>query len=96
MAMYAVDSQQVAFSATRIAATSEQIRTEVASLMAELMALSASWQGAASAQFSDCIAQWQATQSQVDAALTTISNNLHAASQVYADAEAQSAALFIS
>ncbi|WP_175957465.1 WXG100 family type VII secretion target [Schaalia sp. Marseille-Q2122] len=94
MATYTVDSELVASSAARVAASSETIRAEVASLMADLVNLQGTWAGAASASFSDCVTQWQATQAQVESALTAIGTQLGTAASVYAEAEAQSTALF--
>lgn len=95
MAMYVVDPEQVAASAARVTATGERIRGEVSVMMADLVALQGSWGGVASANFSDCAAQWRTTQAQVEAALDAIGAQLATAAGVYADAEAQSASLFL-
>nr|WP_022867450.1 WXG100 family type VII secretion target [Schaalia vaccimaxillae] len=94
MAMYAVDSHQVSLSAARVAATADRIRSEVGAMLAELMALQETWTGVAHANFSGTVSQWQATQAQVEASLTSISSQMHMAANVYAEAEAQSSALF--
>lgn len=94
MATYSVDSELVASSAARVAASSETIRAEVGALMADLLNLQGSWAGAASANFADCVTQWQATQTQVESALSAIGTQLGTAASVYAEAEAQSSALF--
>lgn len=94
MTVYSVDSGQVASCASRIQTTCDMIRSEVSALMNELLALKDSWQGTASAQFSESVSSWQTTQAQVDASLDQISSALSHAAQVYADAEAQSMGLF--
>jgi len=94
MATYAVNSDEVAASATRAAAAGERIRTEVAAMMTDLQSLQDTWGGVASATFADCAAQWRTTQAQVEASLDAIAAQLGAAAGVYADAEAQSASLF--
>lgn len=94
MAIYAVNSEEVAASAARVGATGESIRQEVAVLMADLVALQGSWGGVASATFADCATQWRATQAQVETSLDHIAGQLATAARVYAEAEAQSTALF--
>ena len=94
MAMYAVDSSEVAAAAARVGATSAEIRERVAALMADLLALEGSWTGAAQANFQACVDGWRATQVRVEAALDAIGTQMNAAAEVYADAEARSASLF--
>lgn len=94
MAVFTVDSEVIASASARVAASSSTIRTEVASLMAELLSLNTSWVGGASAQFADVITQWQSIQAQVEQTLDSIGHQLQTASSLYADAEAQSMALF--
>ena len=94
MTAFSVDSAHIASCASRIQITCDSIRSEVSALMNELLALKDTWQGGASAQFSDSVASWQLTQAQVESALDQISGSLSHAAQVYADAEAQSIGLF--
>lgn len=94
MAMYAVDSQEVAATAGRVSAISSDIRSQVQALMSDLMALEGSWTGAAQTNFRACVDQWRATQVRVESALDTISAQMNTAATVYAEAEARSAALF--
>ncbi len=94
MATFMVDSESIVSAGQRVAASSANLRAEVSALMGELVALHSSWNGTASAQFSECITQWQGVQAQVEAALDNIGTQLHRAASVYSDAEAQSAALF--
>ena len=94
MATYNVDSDLVAASAANIGATAERIRTEVASMMADLLALQDTWTGVASANFAELTASWRATQTQVESSLESSSTQLSAAANVYADAESQTVSLF--
>ncbi|WP_076466233.1 WXG100 family type VII secretion target [Actinomyces mediterranea] len=96
MATYMVDSAQVSAAAARVGATSETIRQQVQAMLAELIALESSWSGAAQQNFQACVAGWQATQVQVEASLDAIGAQMNTAASVYADAEAQSTALFAS
>lgn len=94
MTAFSVDSAHIASCASRIQITCDSIRNEVSALMNELLALKDTWQGGASAQFSDSVASWQLTQAHVESSLDQISGSLSHAAQVYADAEAQSIGLF--
>ncbi|MDC4232223.1 WXG100 family type VII secretion target [Actinomyces sp. B33] len=94
MAMYMVDSDQVAVVAARTAATADRIRVEVQAMLAELLALQGSWTGAASLSFQECVSQWRATQVQVETALEAIGSQMGLAANAYAEAEARSVSLF--
>ena len=56
MTAFSVDSAHIASCASRIQITCDSIRSEVSALMNELLALKDTWQGGASAQFSDSVA----------------------------------------
>lgn len=94
MPAYHVDSEQVAASASLVAASAENLRGEVAQMMANLLALQDSWGGIAQASFAECAATWRQTQAQVEAALDDIATRLGSAAATYSEAEAASAALF--
>ncbi len=89
MTVYSVDSGQVASCASRIQVTCDSIRGEVSALMHELLALKDSWQGAASAQFSESVSSWQTTQAQVETSLDQISTSISPAALFFAEAYAQ-------
>lgn len=76
MTAFSVDSAHIASCASRIQITCDSIRNEVSALMNELLALKDTWQGGASAQFSDSVASWQLTQAQVESSLDQISGSL--------------------
>lgn len=94
MTAYAVDAEQVSAASAQACATASTIRTEVDTLMSQLLALQDSWMGGAQANFQATITQWQGIQAQTHDALDSISTQLQAAATTYADAEAHSSALF--
>ena len=94
MTAYAVDAEQVSAASAQACATASTIRTEVDTLMSQLLALQDSWTGGAQANFQATITQWQGIQAQTHDALDSISPQLQAAATTYADAEAHSSALF--
>lgn len=94
MTAFNVDAAQVAAASVSAAQTADAIRSSVAAMMAQLTGLEASWGGAASANFQGVIAQWQATQVQVEAALESVGMALGHASSTYTEAETSAASLF--
>ena len=94
MTAYAVDAEQVSAASAQACATASTIRTEVDTLMSQLLDLQDSWTGGAQANFQATITQWQGIQAQTHDALDSISTQLQAAATTYADAEAHSSALF--
>ena len=79
MTAYAVDAEQISAAAAQACATASTIRSEVDTMMAQLLALQDSWTGGAQVNFQASIG---------------ISTQLQAAAATYSDAEAHSAALF--
>ena len=94
MTAYAVDAEQVSAASAQACATASTIRTEVDTLMSQLLALQDSWTGGAQPHSQAPIPQWQGIQAQTHDALDSISTQLQAAATTYADAEAHSSALF--
>ncbi|MDT3768045.1 WXG100 family type VII secretion target [Gleimia hominis] len=94
MAVFQVDSEEVARCSALVRSSVESVRSQVHALMGNLQALEASWQGAASNQFSSVVANWRATQAQVEASLDQIGSQMSVAAATYSDAEAQSLSLF--
>lgn len=94
MAKFTVDSAEVQAASARTAVTVQQIRTEVAGMMANLTQLQASWTGSASAAFGACADQWRATQANVEASLDQIGRALNAAASTYENAEAGAQSFF--
>lgn len=91
---FRVDSDAVAVAAAQTRACAEEVSTQVSAMMAHLNSLQSNWTGTASGSFAALAQQWRATQAQVEQALRQIGVQLDVASQTYAQAEAQSAALF--
>lgn len=94
MSVFYVDSHQIGLAAATADQSAGAIRAEVAKMMAFLQGLSDSWGGSASTQFQGVIEQWQATQIQVEDALSAISGQLNRASATYSEAEMSAASLF--
>ena len=59
MTAYAVDAEQISAAAAQACATASTIRTEVDTMMAQLLALQDSWTGGAQVNFQASITQWQ-------------------------------------
>lgn len=91
---YEVDSERVAQASAAVSGSVGVIRTEVGAMMRHLQDLQTSWHGSAATSFAGVMGQWQATQTQVEAALDSVTAALSAASSTYADAEAQATRLF--
>ncbi len=94
MSRYEVDSARVATASSAVSGSVTAIRSEVTAMMRHLTDLQASWRGSAANSFTGVMAQWQSTQTHVEAALDDITAALGAAARTYADAEAQASRLF--
>lgn len=94
MPTFYVDPGQVSLAAATADQSAAIIRAEVAKMMAFLQGLADSWGGSAATQFQGVIEQWQATQFQVEDALSSISGQLGRAASTYAEAESAASALF--
>ncbi|MDO5746520.1 MAG: WXG100 family type VII secretion target [Actinomycetaceae bacterium] len=94
MAQFNVDSQLVQQASATTKTIGDQIRADVATMMAHLHQLSSSWTGTASVAFQDCATQWKAAQAQVDNSLDSISAALACAADTYEQAETQTANMF--
>lgn len=94
MSVFTVDTEAVhaAHAATR--ATMERLRSESATLMAQLRQLQSSWVGTASTAFQSCAEQWQGAQLHVEQVLDSVGTSLGSAATQYADADQYSASLF--
>lgn len=91
---FEVDSAQVAQAAGAARASGGVIHTEVGAMVSHLTDLQSSWRGGAAATFEAVLAEWRATQAQVEAALDHLTQALDAAARQYADAEAAATRLF--
>ena len=91
MTAYAVDAEQIAAASAQACTTASTIRTEVDTMMAQLLALQDTWTGGAQVNFQATITQWQGIQAQTHDA---ISSQMQVAASTYTDAETHSASLF--
>ena len=94
MTAYAVDAEQISAASAQACATASTIRSEVDTLLAQLLALQDSWTGGAQVNFQATITQWQGIQAQTHDVLDAISTQLQTAAATYSEAEAHSASLF--
>ncbi len=94
MAQFNVDSGQLSAAGANVAAIAGQLRTDAAAMMSQVQSLQGSWTGAAASSFADCATRWRAAQSQMEAALDSIGQALHAVSVSYEEAESGAAAMF--
>ena len=87
MSKFGVDVSQVSNASVVVATKVSTIRAEVAAMQHHLTDLQATWTGSAALAFSGVIAQWQATQTQVEAGLDAITSALSRTASTYEDAE---------
>ena len=95
MTRYQVDSEQVLTATASVQGTIGRLQTEVASLLAQLTGLQASWSGQASTAFQTAVADWRTTQAHVEQSLATLNHAPATAASQYADGEAANARLFL-
>ena len=95
MTRYQVDSEQVQMATQSVQGTIGRIRSEVASLLAQLSGLLGSWTGQASTAFQTAVEDWRMTQQHVEESLSGLSHALGAAGAQYAEAEQANARLFL-
>lgn len=89
MTAYAVDAEEISTASAQACATAATIRTEVDTLMTQLLGLQDSWTGGAQINFETTISQWEAD------TLDQISSQLQDAATTYSDAETHSMGLFV-
>ncbi|GII97659.1 WXG100 family type VII secretion target [Sediminihabitans luteus] len=94
MTSYEVDSARVAQASGAVSGSVTAMRGEVQAMMRHLHDLQSVWRGSAATAFGGLMAQWQATQVQVESVLDDITAALGSAARTYEDAEAQAARLF--
>ncbi|MBT2498122.1 WXG100 family type VII secretion target [Agromyces sp. ISL-38] len=95
MTSYHVDSDQVSAANQTVQGTIGRIQSEVSSLLGQLTGLQSSWSGQASAAFQAAVADWRATQVQVEQSLAGLNRALGTAAVQYAEAEQSNARLFL-
>ncbi|MCM3655841.1 WXG100 family type VII secretion target [Agromyces mediolanus] len=95
MTSYAVDSGQVLGATQVVQSTIDRLQSEVGALVAQLAGLQSVWSGSASAAFQGAVADWRATQQQVEANLAALRQALTMAGTAYAEAEQANTRLFL-
>lgn len=94
MSTFSVDTAQVSAAGANVRRSVDIIRSEVATLMAQLNSLQGSWSGAAAVQFAEVARQWHATQGQVEANLESIKAALDRTASAYTEAELNIRSMF--
>ncbi|MDM7830509.1 WXG100 family type VII secretion target [Cellulomonas edaphi] len=94
MSRYEVDSAQVTATAAAVQSRATTIRSEVAAMQRQLVALQDTWRGSAATQFAAVMHEWSTASARLDHALGRIGDAMQAAGRTYADAEAQAARMF--
>jgi len=94
MTQYQVDSEAVLGQAAAARGAIVRIQSEVAGLLALLTGLDGAWTGQAAAAFQAAVADWRATQYQVEQSAEGINQALNQAGQQYADVEQANTRLF--
>lgn len=95
MAMFQVDSDQVAAANGSIQATIVRLQQEASSLHAQLAALEGSWRGAAADSFQQLALRWRETAQQVELQLSEIGRALELAARQYQETELINQRLFM-
>ncbi|MEX3610482.1 WXG100 family type VII secretion target [Rothia sp. LK2588] len=95
MAQFVVDSDLIASKSATARGQVETIAAEVNALTASLQDLEGSWTGSASVNFQSVLANWRATQAQVEASIAQINEALSRAGVNYAETESANAAMFL-
>ena len=95
MSKFGVDVSQVSSASAVVATSVSTIRSEVAAMQRHLTDLQSTWTGSASLAFSGVVAQWQATQVQVESGLDAITSALSRTATTYEDAEAAARTNFL-
>ena len=87
MSRFGVDVSQVSSASAVVATSVSTIRSEVAAMQRHLADLQSTWTGAAALAFTGVVAQWQATQVQVENGLDAITSALSRTAATYEEAE---------
>lgn len=95
MTTYHVDAAQVSSATQSVQGTIGRIQAEVASLLGQLTGLQSSWTGQAASAFQGAVADWRATQLQVEQSLANLNRALGLAATQYVEAEQANARLFL-
>lgn len=95
MAQFIVDSDIIASKSAAARAHVDSITAEVNGMTASLTDLQGSWTGSASVNFQGVLANWRATQRQVEASIAQINEALSRAGLNYSETETANASMFL-
>lgn len=94
MAVFNVNSDDLAIKSTAVKASVDRIRMEVDAMKRNLLDLEGTWTGAAATNFQALLQEWHATQIKVEASLESINSALAMASTQYSQAEDANTRMF--
>ena len=89
-----VDSALVESTAQTVSSLAARLSADTASMLAQLEGVQQAWSGGAAQAFANTVAQWRATQQQVESSLVSIHEALAAAARQYAEVEAANLRMF--
>ena len=95
MAQFIVDSEVIASKSAQAKAHVASITAEVNAMTASLQDLQSSWTGSASTNFQGVLDKWRATQRQVEESIAQINEALSRAGVNYSDTEQSNASMFM-
>ncbi|MRG61015.1 WXG100 family type VII secretion target [Agromyces sp. CFH 90414] len=95
MTGYRVDGEHVQAATRSAQAMMDRIQADVSNLLGQLTGLQSSWSGQAASAFQAAVADWRATQAQVEQSLAGLNQALGVAGAQYLDVEQANARLFL-
>ncbi|WP_154605034.1 WXG100 family type VII secretion target [Arthrobacter sp. AQ5-05] len=94
MAIFNVNSDDLAIKSTAVKASVDLIRMEVDAMKRNLLDLQGTWTGSAATNFQALLQEWHATQIRVEASLESINSALSMAATQYSQAEDANTRMF--
>lgn len=94
MAIFQIDTADLAAKAGTVEATLSRIQADVSSMEGQLRQLQDTWKGSASGAFQEVLTQWRSTQVQVEQSLASVRQAMAAASSQYEETELATTRMF--
>ena len=94
MAVFQIDTADLAAKAGTVEATLSRIQSDVNSMEGQLRQLQETWKGSASTAFQDVLTQWRSTQVQVEQSLASVRQAMASASSQYEETESANTRMF--
>ncbi|WP_186758967.1 WXG100 family type VII secretion target [Arthrobacter alpinus] len=94
MAIFNVNSDDLAIKSTAVKASVDRIRMEVDAMKRNLLDLQGTWTGSAATNFQALLHEWHSTQIRVEASLESINSALSMAATQYSQAEDANTRMF--